>query len=157
MAHGLHFIWKKAPLLGKTLVLTCMVFSVVNSLGYRYFWTKMEFEDSKSMFTYIKQNGPTVPIFVQHDARPAFVFYNQLHDDAWKFDDYYFAKWNEIPSDNYKVLLKKTAAKHFWLFLSHTHPKSYADKFVHDAQSFSSLLKNKKSILSSTYLFQLRQ
>lgn len=155
MAFGLHFLWHKKNRLLQLALGTVMLVTVVNKGGYRYFWTKMEFEDSKTVLAYIHDQKRDATIFVQHDAVPAFVFYNELHDNAWQFEHYYLAKWEEYPTGNFIDSLDKAYNPSFWLFLSHTFPAAYIDQFVQNARTIAPIKKEYKSVQASAYLLNI--
>jgi hypothetical protein len=155
MAFGLHFLWQQKNRLLQLALVAVMLVTVVNKGGYRYFWTKMEFEDSKTVLAYIHDQKRDATIFVQHDAVPAFVFYNELHDNAWQFEHYYLAKWEEYTTGNFIRNLEKANNPSFWLFLSHTFPAASIDQFVQNARTIGPIKKEYKSVQASAYLVHI--
>lgn len=125
MGIGLSFVWEKTTNVPKIILAFLMFISIVNKEGYAYFMNKMEFEDTKSTMIFLANNRAKEDfILVQHDAVPAFTFYNSMHDNAYHFKPVYLAKWNERP---HKILSKQTwESTTFWLFFAHTFPKEKA-------------------------------
>lgn len=122
MGIGLSFVWEKTTNLPRVIIATLMLISIINKEGYKYFVHRMEFEDTKSTMAFLAQNRSKEDlVFVQHDAVPAFTFYNSMHDNAYHFEPVYLAKWKDRP---HKVLPQhKWNSKVFWLFFAHTFPK----------------------------------
>lgn len=151
---GLATVWNKSTAIIKAGLIVLMIISVVNKEGYQYFWKTMEFENSKACMVYLaKQKKEKELVFVQHDAVPAFSFYNNLHDDAYHLKPIYFANWEERAD----VVVPKINRKNqkFWLFFSHTFPE---DKIVHlsSARKIGKEIMFYESITASVYGFNQR-
>ena len=128
-----------------------MIISVVNKEGYTYFVTKMEFEDSKDILTFLAKNrAPKDLIIVHHDAGPAFIFYNSMHDNAYHFQPVYLAKWAEKPSTI--LPSQKWNSKAFWLFYAHTSPTEITDH-IESIQQIATPVQNYESVAASAYGF----
>lgn len=122
---GLCVVWKKTPVWGKVGLFAVMLISVVNKMTYQYFWTTMEFENSKAIFAYLEdQAGEEDLIYVQQDAVPAFVFYNKLHQDAYQLQKVYLANWEDQPAQI--IPTQQWSTNTFWLFFAHTSPERRA-------------------------------
>lgn len=148
---GLEFVWQKKNQSIQLICCIAMFISVINKEGYRFFWTKMEFEDSKTVLAYLnKHRTPNALIFVQHDAVPAFTFYNNLHDQAYHMKPVYLAKWSETPAQIPSNL--KGTDSPFWLFFAHTFPKE-KEACLDAAQKMGKQTTAYESRVASTYAF----
>jgi len=151
MGVGLNFAWEKMHSTFKIGILVLMLISIVNKEGYTYFKAKMEFENSKAVLTFLAKNKATKDlIVVQHDAVPAFVFYNSMHDNAYHFKPVYLAKWAEkptriIPSQGWD-------SQTFWLFFAHTSIKEKGS-FLDSANKVAIPTEKYESKVASTYRF----
>lgn len=151
---GLAAIWQKSNNILKAGLIVVLLIGIINKEGYCYFWTKMEFEDSKSALAYLKQNHqPQQLIFVQHDAVPAFVFYNNLHDHATALKPVYLANWDDKPATKIPNLTINDTS--FWLFFAHTFPQDQ-EAYLQSAKQISNEIKSYQGTFAAAYLFQLK-
>lgn len=151
MGVGLSFAWGKMPPILKTATAILMLISIVNKDGYRYFGTKMEFEDSKAVFAFLaKHRASKDLVVVQHDAVPTFVFYNSMHDNAYHFQPVYLAKWAEKPAAI--VPTQQGDSKTFWLFFAHTFPAEKA-AYLESAEQIARPIQKYESKVAAAYRF----
>jgi hypothetical protein len=151
MGVGLNFAWGKMHKILKLATVVLMIISVVNKGGYTYFVTKMEFEDSKAILTFLAKNRVSKDlIIVHHDAVPAFIFYNSMHDNAYHFQPVYLAKWAEKPSTI--LTTKKWNSKAFWLFYAHTS-RTEITAHIESVQEVATPVQHYESEAASTYGF----
>jgi hypothetical protein len=154
MGIGISNLWGKSNNLFKVLLVSVMLISLVNKKGYQYFWSKLEKEDSKSVLLYLsKHRSENELIYVQADGVPGFVFYNEMHDKAWNFKNYYLARWDEVPADVVPKELRATSSDKFWLFFSHTFPQENIDKNLASAAGIAQEVESYISLEASTYAF----
>jgi hypothetical protein len=159
MGVGISKLWIKANIYLKVLLVIVMLISVVNKQGYPYLWTKMEWEDSKSALSFLSEHyQENDPIYVHHDAVPAFIFYTEMHDDGQPFSNYHIAKWDEEPIT---FLAKKSIShakdeKGFWLFYAHTFPPEKIEKEVQSAATVGIETKRIECINAATLYFKWR-
>jgi len=148
---GLSFVWNKVAIVSKTMLIVLMFISIVNKKGYTYFWTNMEFENSKAVLAFLAKNRSEKDfVLVQHDAVPTFTFYNSMHDDAYHLYPVYLAKWGEKPST--VIPNENWDSKAFWLFFAHTFPKEKA-AYLKSANKIGSPIEDYESRVASTYSF----
>jgi 4-amino-4-deoxy-L-arabinose transferase-like glycosyltransferase len=127
--YGFSNIWQRYNRVVKVVLFAFMVLTVVNKKGYEYFWKKMEFEDAKIAMNFLETNRLVKdPIYVYHSAIPSFVFYNNLHMNAKKFEGYYQAKWDETPGLVFLKNEKLQSGDIFWLYYTHTKPEEQLEK-----------------------------
>lgn len=147
---GHSILWNKCSKKIKCLFSIAMVLTIINQDGYKYFLSGLELEDSKSLFSILKkERNDEELIYVNVGEVPAFLFYNEMHDDAYNFKNYFLA---DINNDNVaKVLNQKNYEGNFWLFFSHTFPQSEIEKRVNQARLVG--LEKKKYLENSACLY----
>ncbi|MEZ5057030.1 MAG: hypothetical protein R2879_08330 [Saprospiraceae bacterium] len=134
---GLEILFKKSHKALRVVLIALAILVVINKDGYPYFIKKMEFEDSKSCLTGLQEiRNQDRPIVVHHDAYSAFIFYNNYHQNAFQFSNYYKLNWNQNPTE---VLPDRTVQ--WWLFFSHTSP-SDQEEAIQEAKQKYVLLKD---------------
>lgn len=126
MGVGLDWLWQQSKLLPKLGIGVLLLISIINKQGYQHFWKKLEIENSREAIAYIAAHKePKDWIYVESGAVPAFVFYNQWHQEAYQLQNFHLAKWGETPV----VLLPprgKEAEGKTWLLYIHTTPEKIA-------------------------------
>lgn len=153
MGVGLSTAWKKMTKFSKGIVIIIMLISIINKEGYQYFWTKMEFENSKAVLAYLKEHRSQEElIFVQQGAVPAFIFYNTMHEQAYHFQQVYLANWNDDPAQIIPKQDEKGTA--FWLFFSHTSSASKAAYLAASNQIAVAKPLYFEAVEASTYAFE---
>ena len=152
---GLAVIWTKSNRALKVILLIPILISIVNKGGYQYFWEKLEMEDSKSVMRYLaEKNTAEEFIYVHHGGVPAFVFYNQMYDHAWGFQNYYLATWNEKPEGIIPGKVKSSSNDHFWLFFSHTNQEGVEENLSSTA-NFAVETEQYRSVEASVYRYRV--
>lgn len=130
IALGHTVIWNKSNKWVKYLLVAIMILTLINNEGYRYLYSKMEFENSKALFEVLKNEHKKEDlIYVQVDGVPAFVFYNEMHDNKYNLSNYFLGD----VGDKLSPMSKENGNRHsgnFWLFLSHTFPQSEIDRYI---------------------------
>lgn len=151
MGVGLSFAWGEMHKILKVATVVLMIISIINKEGYTYLGTKMEFEDSKEVLAFLAKNRADRDlIIVQHDAVPAFIFYNSMHDNAYHFQPVYLAKWAEKSTTI--ISTEKWDSKRFWLFFAHTSTTKITDD-IESVQQIATPVQNYESRVASTYGF----
>ncbi len=129
MVYGFSWAWSKSNKYLKIGLAVFAMLTIVNKKGYEYFWTKMEFEDAKAGLNYIRDElGPDEMIYVHHAGVPAFLFYNELHDQAYNFENYNLGTWEKTIGVNVIQNQSVESSSSFWVFFSHTNPVSKLGK-----------------------------
>ncbi len=154
MGFGISFLWKRSNLALKLLFVGMILLTVVNKKGYQYLWTKLEYEDSKAVLEHLQKNNPNDEfIYVQSDGVPAFIFYNQMHDKAYHFSNYYLAHWREKPAAVIPKKMPPSETGEFWLFLSHTFPQENVEKQIASTNKIGTEISRFTSVQASAYHF----
>ncbi len=157
MGMGVSFLWDKANRVGKIALAAVMILTIANKDGYTYVWKSMEFENAKSVMQYINKNtSDDTFIFVQHDGVPAFIFYNEMYDKAWGFQNYHLAHWRESAETVIRKSLDNTGKDTFWIFLSHTFPQEHIDQYIEMGERIGVETDRFVSTHASCYLFNVR-
>ena len=157
MGIGIAKLWQRSNTVLKGLMVLVMLLSIYNKKAYRYFWEPYELEDSKSVLNYLSTHRAEEDLlYVQADGMPAFIFYNEMHDNAWQFKNYYLADWREMPADVLPVIRDSSETHGFWLFLSHTYPQEHIDANINSARKIAKEKERFVALNASTYFFELK-
>ena len=152
---GFWWSWKYSKTHIKVILLLFAVLSLINKKGYTYLWNKLEIENSKAMLMYLHKNKhKQEPILVHHTGVPAFVFYNEMHDAAFKFDSAHLYNWNEILAEKGRQDLNLKSGDTYWMFFSHAEPIERLQKDFQAAQKTSKLLDEERAVQSIVQRYQ---
>ena len=155
-AYGFSWIWNRSNRIIKALLVIFALLSLVNKKGYEYFYSPLEVEDSKTTLNYLKENiEEAQPIFVHHAGVPAFIFYNEMHDQAFGFEHYHFGHWSRTLGQDVQAFEALNSGDQFWLFFSHTEPVSQLNKDFGSIEKMARKLEEhraEQSILQSYIL-----
>lgn len=69
--------------------------------GHEYFWSPLKIEELRpALFQVNRLREPSTPVYVNHEAAPAFAFYQELHDfhPYLKQVEAHVAKWDDSPA-----------------------------------------------------------
>jgi len=155
---GLSYVWTRSNQAVKVFLVAIMLLSVVNKYGYQYFWKSMEQEDSKSVMLFLsKYMEDDEFLFVQYDGVPAFLFYNNMHDKAWNFKNYYLAGVDEMVEEVLPTISRSSTEGNFWLFLSHTFPQHHIERHISSAKKIGVEINRYVSVQASTYEFERKK
>lgn len=84
----------------------------------------MEFEDSKTILSRLKADiNPNDFIFVEHNAVPAFIFYNNMHQKSFQLPNAFYGKWDTDVAKVLKTEAERLPNNQFWLVFAHTAPQ----------------------------------
>lgn len=151
MGIGLSYILEKSNVIIRAIIVIIMVIVMLNIDGYKYLWTKMEYEEIKDIaHILLLEKEEDDFIYVHHDGVPAFRFYNIYQSEPWSLGNYYLAKWNETPGD---LIKENTDIDRFWILFSHTFPSSVIEENLNKAESFASRIYSYESVEASIHLF----
>ncbi len=157
MGFGISKLWLKSNLIVKILLILPMLVSLVNANGYKYFFTKMEFEDSKGVMAYLEDHRTNDElIFVQHEGVPAFYFYNHLHENSFGFKNYHLGHWQENFETKLREKVSKSDTDSFWLFLAHTFPQEKIAAYLHSTEKIADKKVSFQRTGASTFQFEAK-
>jgi len=138
VCYGANALWSYSNVIVRVGLAVLLILSVVNKKGYRHLYEKMEFEDVKSAMEKLVEAKPTnEPLWVHHEAVPAFLFYNNLSEQAYDIKGYKLGHW-ELPVSEY--MQPNNAKTLQWLMFAHT-PTSEVKKLVSTIDSSYKLIK----------------
>jgi len=147
--YGFSWAWTRSNKYLKVLLLAFAILTIINKKGYEHFRKPMEFEDAKTNLDFMKQNNKVrETVFVHHSAVPAFLFYNDMHDDAYGFKNYRLGKWEDLAGNVIEKNPNIVSGDLFWLFFSHTEPESRLEKDFKSVNTFAVKLKEQRAIQS---------
>lgn len=88
--------------------------------GYEVLWKPLKIEELRPLLIQLRQEmNPTTPTYVDHEAKPAFRFYQDLHEDhpILPTAASYVAAWDEHPATWLESL--PSEVEEVWLVYSH--------------------------------------
>lgn len=117
IAFGLQFLFEKARLWQKTILVILMFLTASLHTGISYVWQPFEIEDTRAAMDYIENNKQANDyIYVSHEAWPTFYFYQNLYKNKERYHFSHFVKgdWRFQPKlEDFK------ATNRIWLLHSH--------------------------------------
>ena len=146
MVYGFSWAWRKSNKYLKIGLAVFALLTIINKKGYQYFCTKMEFEDAKVGLNYLKDKiKPDEKIYVHHAAVPAFLFYNELHDKAYRFENYHIGTWEKTIGVNATQDTAIESRNLFWVFFSHTDPVTKLGKDFGSLENMANMVDEHKA------------
>lgn len=89
--------------------------------GYKYFWEPLSIEEIRPVLARLdlETGEASVPIYVDHEAMPAYLFYQGLHEDGpfLKNIEAFIASWDDQPADWVQTLAPDQ--HEVWLIYNH--------------------------------------
>lgn len=147
--YGFSWVWGRSNNYLKVLLVAFMILTLINKKGYEHYWKPLEVEDSKTNLDFMKQNKRNgESVFVHHSAVPAFVFYNEMYDNAYGIENYYLGKWEDLAGNAVTTNFNVSSGDLFWMFFSHTEPESRLEKDFNSVKIFAEKLKEERAIQS---------
>ncbi len=100
---GLSLVVKNSNVVFRSLVVFFLGYSIYLQHNFKYFYTKMAFQEIRELMKVEEDSKISRPLFVFHGAKPAFIFYTQMHDNKELFKNIearsHILEWN----DSYKA------------------------------------------------------
>ena len=115
---GLDAMWHTAPYYGKGLLILLIVVSIANKKGHSYLYQKMTFEELRPGLHLLKSAiKPGDVIYVDHEAIPAFEFYQKDYISPFGFSGTIVrGEWDSDPSE----ILEVHSDDRIWCLFSHS-------------------------------------
>lgn len=154
--YGFSRAWSMGGKSIKIVLVIYALLTLVNKKAFEYFYNPLEIEDSKTTLTFLKNHHQEEElIFVHHSAVPAFLFYNELHDKAFRIENYKLGKWDELAADAINQDPRILTEDNFWLYFSHTEPEARLQKDFESVEMFATKIKEKRSVQSIVQQYKM--